>query len=97
VEVKVFQLEITDNLIEMAREAGVYEVIWRPEDIGIKTAKEVVEPLTQALNLMKADPERFKKLNPANRWGDYQYLLNFVQGYLGRARQYPDATIKINR
>jgi hypothetical protein len=37
-EAKLFSLNITYNLNKMAKEVGLYEVLWRPEEIGITTA-----------------------------------------------------------
>lgn len=40
--VDVFSSNITHNLNAMAEAAGIYRQIWRPEEIGIKTAVELI-------------------------------------------------------
>lgn len=35
-----FGANITHNLREMASNAGIYEAVWRPEDIGIEMASQ---------------------------------------------------------
>jgi hypothetical protein len=65
----------------MAREAGLYEHLWRPEEIGIATAGQLIEPLRDGLTRLESDPKRFKRFNPTNGWGDYEGLLEFVREY----------------
>jgi|SRR6185437_972489 len=92
-----FTLKVTHNLVNMAKEAGVYKHLWSPEEIGITKAGELIEPLTVALRLMVADPDRFMQFNPKNGWGDYDWLLNFIKQYLVECICYPDAIIEISR
>jgi len=92
-----FTLNITHNLVRMAKEAGVYQHLWRPEEIGITKAGELVEPLSVALRVMVADPGRFMQFNPKNGWGDYDGLLDFIKQYLVECICYPDAIIEISR
>jgi hypothetical protein len=39
---EVYSANITHNLGKMADEAGVYEALWRPEEIGVKTAFDLI-------------------------------------------------------
>ena len=39
-----YSSNITHNLGAMAREAGIYEACWRPEEIGITKAAQLIEP-----------------------------------------------------
>jgi len=55
----VFEGNITHNLGAMAREAGIYEALWRPEEINVTTAEQLIEPLTVGLEKLKADPREF--------------------------------------
>jgi hypothetical protein len=88
---------VTHNLGRMAGEAGIYQHLWRPEELGITTAKQLVEPLKAGLELLRAEPDRFKALNPENGWGDYDGLVRFVTGYLMACEDYPDATVRASR
>ena len=94
---EVFQANITHNLTAMADEAAIYKHLWRPEEIGITKARELIEPLTKGLEVLKADPERFKEFNPPNGWGDYEGLVRFVEKYLAACLENPNATIGISR
>ena len=95
--VEVFSRNITHNLNVMAKEAGIYQHLWRPEELSITKAGQLVEPLTRGLQLLKRDPARFKALNPANGWGDYHGLVDFVSATLKHAAEFPDADIEISR
>lgn len=88
---------ITHNLGRMAEEAGIYKQLWRPDEIGITTAKELIEPLAKGLELLKNEPERFTPLNPKNGWGDYENLVQFVTNYLHACRDNPDAEVSVSR
>ncbi len=93
----LYTANITHNLNRMADEAGMYEALWRPEEIGKKRAGELVTILESGLALMRAYPERFKALNPTNGWGSYEALMEFVRDYLDACRANPDATIEVSR
>ena len=93
----VFALNITHNLTDMAKEAGIYKHLWRPEASGIKKARQLIKPLSEALGLLESDPERFKKFNPDNGWGDYDGLVAFVRAYIDACIRFPKANIRISR
>jgi len=94
---EVYSRNITHNLNDMAEEAGIYKHVWRPEEIGITHARDLIEPLTTALELMYTDPDRFKKHNPDNGWGSYEGFVAFVESYLASCAIHPDALIEVNR
>lgn len=94
---RLYQANITHNLNRMAKEGGFYEVLWRPDELGIKTARELIAPLTDAFALLLKEPERFKAHNPANGWGDYEGLVRFVAGYAIACSQHPDARVSVWR
>ncbi len=92
---RVYEANITHNLNTMAKEAGLYEVLWRPEDIGVVYAKDIILKLNTGLILLKSDPERFKQFNPKNGWGTYENLVKFVEDYYQACLKTPHATIDI--
>lgn len=94
---EVYSRNITHNLGAMADEAGIYKHLWRPEELEITTAGELIEPLTSALKTIKSDPERFEQHNPSNGWGDYDGFVAFVIDYLAACQENPDAEIEISR
>lgn len=90
---KYYSRNITHNLNTMAEEAGIYKALWRPEEIDISKASQLIEPLKIGLELLKSDPKRFKKFNPENGWGNYENLVDFVRDYLEACKEYPDAEV----
>jgi len=93
----VYSSNITHNLGKMAEAAELYQHLWRPEELGVKTAGELIQPLTDGLARLKAGPDQFKKLNPENGWGDYDGLVEFVEGYLSACIEMPDAHVEACR
>ena len=93
----VYRGNVTHNLTEMARAAGLYEVLWRPDELGLTHAKQLIQPLQDGLTALQADPPRYKDLEPSNGWGTYEGLVGFVTGYLTACQEHPDATLEISR
>lgn len=93
----VYDANITHNLNSMAEAAGIYKHLWRPEEIGITKAGQLVEPLRDGLALLLSDPERFKEFDPENRWGDYDGLVDFVRSYKAACEENPNATVCVSR
>lgn len=93
----VYSGNITHNLNIMAKEAGIYQALWRPEETHITKAKQLIEPLEDGLSLMLSDPKRFKQFNPENGWGSYDSLVEFVHEYLDACKWYPDAKVNVWR
>ena len=94
---EVYGCNITHNLGTMAKAAGIYKHLWRPDEIGIAKASDLVEPLREGLMLLESDPEHFKAFNPSNGWGDYEGLVNFVKEYQTACARYPSAEVHISR
>jgi len=92
-KVEVFTQNITHNLGRMAQEAGIYQALWHPEELGITHAAEMVGPLKAGLELMKADPKRFEALNPGNNWGSYEVFVPWIEDYLEACIRNPDAEV----
>jgi hypothetical protein len=93
----VYDANITHNLGTMADAAGIYTCMWRPEELGITLAEQLIEPLSKGLALLKSDPERFEKYNASNGWGLYKNFVPFVEQYLEACKEYPKAIIEISR
>lgn len=96
-EQEVFSANITHNLNRMADNAGVYQAMWRPEEIGAKIASDIIPVLQEGLRKLKETPEWFKRFNPSNGWGTYEGLVSFVEKYLEACKQYPKAELYVSR
>ena len=94
---QVYWANITHNLGQMADKAGIYEALWRPDEIGKEKASEIVELLEKGLNDLKERPEYFKTFNSPNGWGMYEHFVPFVEKYLEACKDFPDALIEVSR
>lgn len=94
---RVYSANITHNLGRMAREANIYMALWRPEEIGITHAHQLIEPLTAGLELLRSDPVHYKQFNPENGWGNYDNLVSFTEQYLEACEEYPQAEVGVSR
>lgn len=94
---EVYEANITHNLGGMANEAGIYGIVWRPEENNIVKAEQMIQPLFQALREMKRDPKRFEKHNAPNGWGLYENFVPWLDRYLDACMKYPDAKVSASR
>jgi hypothetical protein len=93
----VFLANITHNLNKMAEAAGIYEALWRPEEIGITQAGQLIEPLSVGLEKLKADPMYYSQFNDSKGWGMYEHFFEFVEDYLEACKANPDAQVSVWR
>lgn len=94
---QVYSDNITHNLTAMAEAAGIYRELWRPEEIGITKAAQLIEPLKAGLVKLKANPAEYEKHDAPNGWGQYKNFVPFVENYLAACEQYPDADVRVWR
>lgn len=97
-----FSANITHNLNKMAdvvlitTVASLYQYVWCPEELGVTTAKQLIDPLTIGIADMKADPDKFKVFDSSNGWGIYDDFVPWLERYLEACKENPDATIKVS-
>jgi len=96
-EEEVYEANITHNLNKMAEAVGLYQHLWRPDEIGITKASQLIEPLIIGLKKLIEDQIYLETLNPSNGWGSYHGLVEFVRLYLDACKEFPDAEVKIWR
>ena len=94
---EVYSRNITHNLNKMAEEAGIYYHVWRPDEIGITKASELILPLTKGLQRLLSSPEVFKAFDAPNGWGRYENLVEFVRAYRDACEANPDADVEVSR
>jgi len=96
-EVEVYSANITHNLTKMADAAEIYYALWRPEEIGITHANQLIEPLRKGLAKMIAKPEYFKTFESPNGWGLYDDFVPWIERYLAACEENPDARVEVWR
>lgn len=94
---EIYSQNITHNLTEMADAAGIYKCLWRPEEVGITKAHQLIEPLEHGLRELIANPEKYKAYNPENGWGSYGGFVRFVTEYLAACKKHPEADVEVSR
>lgn len=93
-EAKLSSINITHNLNKMAKAAGLYEVLWKPEEIGITTASQMISLLEKGIKELEVNPNKYKALNPHNGFGRYEDFVDFCRSVLDNCHKYPDAVIE---
>ncbi len=93
----VYSANITHNLGRMAKEAGIYEELWRPEEIAIEKAWQLIVPLRNGISLMKSDPVRFNDFDAENGWGTYRQFVPWIERYLAACENNPNALVRVSR
>ena len=93
-EKEVLWKNITHNLTDMAEAAGIYKVLWRPNENGFIYARDAILPLEAWLHKLKSDPAKYEAYNSENWWGLYEHFVPFVEEILAWCKEHPDATIE---
>lgn len=101
---EVYTSNITHNLGRMAEQVVVWpsnltlrDVLWYPREKGLYYARDIAEMLDEAYRILLADPDRFRKFNPENGWGDYDTLCVFVYKYRNACWDNPEAEIGVSK
>ena len=94
---KLSSHNITHNLSIMAKAAGLYDVLWNPESIGITTASQLIPLLEKGIVELEANPDKYKAFNPPNKYGNYEDLVDFCKTVLQNCRENPDAVIEVSK
>lgn len=93
----VYDANITHNLTTMADAAGIYKACWRPEEIGVTKAKELIPLLREGLAKLRADPAKYEAFNASNGWGLYKHFVPWVEQYLAACEENPEADVSVSR
>lgn len=80
---------ITYNLTPMLAEAGFPG---HGEMVGL-TAAEAGPIYQRTADTLLSDPDRFKKLNPSNGWGDYDGAVVFCRAMADQCAQHSRAVV----
>ena len=93
----LYECNITHNLGKMACAAGIYEVLWRPDEHGIVKAKQAIEALSDGVAQLATEKAKFEVYNSPNGWGLYEHFLPFCVKYLAACKEFPEANIRVSR
>lgn len=93
---EIYWRNTTHNLGRMAKEAGIYECLWCPEEHGITHARQIIEPPAAGLALMATQKARFEAFNAPNGWGLWENFVPWCGDYLQACRDNPDALVEVS-
>src|SRR5574343_1243685 len=93
----IFAANITHNLNKMAEAAGIYKVLWRPEEINVTTAAQVIPILREGLCKLVSDPGHYKQFNSPNGWGMYEHFVPFCTDILEACIANPNSFVAVWR
>lgn len=93
----VYDANITHNLNKMAEAVGIYKHLWRPEEVGITHARQLIKPLEEALVKLTGSPAKYHKYNAKNGWGTYEEFVPWLADLQAACKQDPDAEIEVSR
>lgn len=74
-----------------------YDEEYKFEADNPSEAWEIISKLKEGIEELKSNPEKYKKYNPDNGWGNYESLLKFAEEYLKACENYPNAIIGVSR
>ena len=89
----------THNLVPMARACGLYQPVWRADNLLGEDflASEVVGRLEHGLKRLVDNEELYKEYNSPNGWGTYEDFVQFLTAYITACHERPDATVYLCR
>lgn len=93
----VFDANITHNLSIMADECGLYRAMWRPEELNIKKAGDLIGYLKTGLKELIKNKDYYTGFNQKNGWGNHQDLVDITISYLSTCVEYKYAIVEVRR
>jgi len=96
-EARLASHNVTHNMNKMAEAVGLYQVLWSPEEIGITTASQMIEPIEKGIRELMSNPDKYKAYNPPNGWGNYDIFVSFCRSVLSTCKENPDAIIDVSK
>lgn len=88
---------ITHNLNKMADAVGIYEILWRPDEVGITRSGEITDRLESGLSYVKSNMHSLRKFEPENKWGTVESLIRFLEEIIVGCKNFPNAKLVADR
>ena len=97
-EADVARTNRTHNLNKMAEALGVYQLLWRPEEVkeGM-IAKEILPQVVQALDELLANREEYEQYDSPNGWGTTEGMIRFLREVRSACEEYPNSRLEACR
>jgi len=65
-------------------------------DLNGKYAYDIIPIIAKGLADMANNPDKYKAMNPANGWGNYDGALNYLGKLLNECLNHPEAQIEVD-
>lgn len=59
-------------------------------------AGDMLATLEAGVAAMKADPDRFRAMEPANGWGDFEGALAYLEWMAANCREWPEQPVEVS-
>lgn len=89
---RIHWFAVPETMDIMAKESGLYDVIWIPNTISSIETISVIPVLEAGINKLKNNPSLFKELYEF-RTNAYEHFLSYMEKYLDVCKDYPDAVV----
>lgn len=100
----VFDINITHNLNEMARALGVYEILWRPDELAENAmvdkiyVKNFLKPINGSIEELATNMDYYQsEYGPKNGWGSAETLLKDLRLIRNAIEENPDGYFVASR
>lgn len=91
---EIFSANLTGNLGEMAAQAGIYNILWLPQEHGITRASQMVKPLADGLQELSINQGKYERFESPVGWGKWVDLVSWCSNYLQACRLNPAAALQ---
>jgi hypothetical protein len=88
----VFSTNMTHNVTNMWREAGVYDALYMSQG---KLAGDFVRVLDAGVVDMSTHPEKYRPMSDPEGWGTYAQAFTWLKEVRDAFKENPDATIEV--
>jgi hypothetical protein len=91
---EVYAANITHRLADVAKEAGIYGLLWHPDENGYPQAFDLIEPLEQAIADMEARPYHYEQFDADVGQVRLAQFLPWLRDLLRACRAHPEAVVE---
>ena len=87
----IWDRNYTHNTNRMLRAAG-----FGFRDIDGMSAADAVARIEDAIRELKANPDRYREMNPENGWGSYEGILDVLCEFAQACHEHPKTTVAVS-
>lgn len=81
----------------MAKEAGIDQALWHPEDVRIEVAGDMTASIYPGYMDITERPEYYRQFDAENGWGTYDDFIPWLDKLLNACQKWPNAEVRAYR